>query len=148
MPIIDATQYLSRGQNFTSLNDVDDVREAFHEHRKYLMTSMLDDQEGLNWDGSPMLNYFKWKFPVRAPLLFRVRKDRLMARTGRLFQCRCKDTWKRAHGPPEHRKQLRPPEEEKISITRRFRIQRAQEAEKRETKVIRNTTAPDPDCRF
>ena len=38
------------------------------------MTSMLDDQEGLNWDGSPMLNYFKWKFPVSAPLLLRVKK--------------------------------------------------------------------------
>ena len=132
-PIVDVIQYLSRGQNFTSLNDVDDVREAFHEHSKYLMTSMLDDQEGLNWEGSPMLNYLKWKFPVSAPLLLRVRRHRLMAITGRLCQCHCKDIWERAHGSPKHRKQLRPPQEEKISITRRFRSQRAQEAEKRET---------------
>ena len=80
--LVNAIQYLTRGQNFTPLNDVDDVREAFHEHSKYLVTSMLDDQEGLNWDGSPMLNYFKWKFPVSALLPLRVRGYKLMAKIG------------------------------------------------------------------
>ena len=43
---------------------MDDVREAFHEHRGFLITSMLECQEGLDWAQTPMLNYYESNFPV------------------------------------------------------------------------------------
>lgn len=62
--VAEAMQYIGQGPGPQPLGDVDDVREAFHEHREFLITSMLEDQEGLNWDQSPMLNYFTLTFPV------------------------------------------------------------------------------------
>ena len=56
-------QYLASGKSMR-LSDVDDVREAFHEHREFLITSMLECQEGLDWAQTPMLNYYESKFPV------------------------------------------------------------------------------------
>ena len=56
-------QYLALGKS-VRLSDVDDVREAFHEHRGFLITSMLECQEGLDWAQTPMLNYYELKFPV------------------------------------------------------------------------------------
>ena len=56
-------QYLALGKSLR-LSDVDDVREAFHEHRGFLITSMLECQEGLDWAQTPMLNYYESKFPV------------------------------------------------------------------------------------
>lgn len=43
---------------------MDDVREAFHDARGFLITSMLECQEGLDWAQTPMLNYYESKFPV------------------------------------------------------------------------------------
>ena len=43
---------------------MDDVQEAFHEHREFLITSMLECQEGLDWAQTPMLNYYESKFSV------------------------------------------------------------------------------------
>ena len=65
--VAEIMQYVGQGRGSNPLSDVDDVREAFHEHREFLITSMLDSQEGLDWDQTPMLNYFKWKFPVSRP---------------------------------------------------------------------------------
>ena len=59
-----STQYLTLGKSLR-LSDVDDVREAFHEHRGFLITSMLECQEGLDWAQTPMLSYYELKFPVR-----------------------------------------------------------------------------------
>lgn len=59
-----STQYLAMGKSLR-LSDVDDVREAFHEHRGFLITSMLECQEGLDWAQTPMLSYYELKFPVR-----------------------------------------------------------------------------------
>lgn len=56
-------QYLALGKSLR-LSDVDDVREAFHEHRGFLITSMLECQEGLDWAQTPMLNYYESKFSV------------------------------------------------------------------------------------
>ncbi|KAM0800179.1 hypothetical protein BDR22DRAFT_821937 [Usnea florida] len=55
-------EYLALGKSLR-LSDVDDVREAFHEHRGFLITSMLECQEGLDWAQTPMLNYYEMKFP-------------------------------------------------------------------------------------
>ena len=56
-------KYLALGKSLR-LSDVDDVREAFHEHRGFLITSMLECQEGLDWAQTPMLNYYESKFSV------------------------------------------------------------------------------------
>ena len=56
-------KYLALGKSMR-LSDVDDVREAFHEHRGFLITSMLECQEGLDWAQTPMLNYYESKFSV------------------------------------------------------------------------------------
>ena len=45
---------------------MDDVREAFHQHREYIVTCMLEGQEGLDWEKSAIFNYIKHKFPVGA----------------------------------------------------------------------------------
>lgn len=54
-------EYLTSGKSLR-LFDVDAVREAFHEHRGFLITSMLECQEGLDWAQTPMLNYYESKF--------------------------------------------------------------------------------------
>lgn len=54
-------EYLASGKSLR-LSDADDVREAFHEHRAFLITSMLECQEGLDWAQTPMLNYYESKF--------------------------------------------------------------------------------------
>ena len=56
-------QYLALGKSLR-LSDVDDVREAFHQHRGFLITSMLECQEGLDWAQTPMLNYYESRFSV------------------------------------------------------------------------------------
>ena len=56
-------QYLVSGKSMR-LMDLDDVREAFHEHRGFLITSMLEGQEGLDWAQTPLLTYFNLNFPV------------------------------------------------------------------------------------
>lgn len=61
--IVESIQYLASGKSLR-LSDVDDVREAFHEHRGFLITSMLECQEGLDWAQTPMLNYYESKFSV------------------------------------------------------------------------------------
>lgn len=55
--------YLSHGKNYLRRVDTSEVCAAFHEHREFLITSMLEGQEDLEWQGSPMLRYFKNKFP-------------------------------------------------------------------------------------
>lgn len=54
-------EYLALGKSLR-LSDVDEVREAFHEHRGFLITSMLECQEGLDWAQTPMLNYYESRF--------------------------------------------------------------------------------------
>lgn len=61
--IAKSIQYLASGKSLR-LSDADDVREAFHEHRGFLITSMLECQEGLDWAQTPMLNYYESKFSV------------------------------------------------------------------------------------
>ena len=46
--------------------DVDEACAIFHEHRDFLVTSMLEGQEELDWRQTPMLKYFQSKFPVSA----------------------------------------------------------------------------------
>lgn len=36
----------------------------FHEHKDFLITSMLEGQDGLDWTQAPILHYFKMTFPV------------------------------------------------------------------------------------
>lgn len=40
------------------------VRQMFYRHREFLMKSMLEGQEGLSWEISPILRHFKKIFPV------------------------------------------------------------------------------------
>ena len=42
----------------------DDICERFYHHRDFLIKSMLEGQEGLEWKESPVLRHFKSKFPV------------------------------------------------------------------------------------
>ncbi|KAL9123356.1 MAG: hypothetical protein Q9187_000083 [Circinaria calcarea] len=42
---------------------IDDVCEGFGQHREFLIRSMLEGQEDLDWEASPILQYFKWRFP-------------------------------------------------------------------------------------
>ena len=44
---------------------MDDVREGFHQHRYFLIKSMFEGQEGLDWKASPIWRHFKLNFPVR-----------------------------------------------------------------------------------
>lgn len=55
--------YLHHGKSFGRRLDVDDVREGVHEHREFLISAMLDAQEGSDWEHAPMYRYFKTKFP-------------------------------------------------------------------------------------
>ncbi|KAL9101152.1 MAG: hypothetical protein Q9163_003554 [Psora crenata] len=55
--------YLAIGRDPTRFTDTEDVREGFHDHREFLITSMLEGQERLNWTDTPMLTYFKLHFP-------------------------------------------------------------------------------------
>ena len=57
-------QYLSQAGNPARFSDIEDVREAFHEHRMFLITSMLEGQEGVHWLNTPLFAYFKKNFPV------------------------------------------------------------------------------------
>ena len=61
--LLKRVQYLASGKS-PRLSDVDDVRDAFHEHRGFLITSMLECQEGLDWVQTPMLNYYESNFAV------------------------------------------------------------------------------------
>ena len=57
------------GKHPTRFADVDDARNGFHEHRDFLIASMLEGQEGLDWTGTPIMKYFQLHFPVRnAPI--------------------------------------------------------------------------------
>jgi len=64
----DLTQYFAQGRDPARFADAEDVRDAFHDHRDFLITSMLEGQEGIDWNDTPMLNYFQLKFPVRHTL--------------------------------------------------------------------------------
>ncbi|KAL9131829.1 MAG: hypothetical protein Q9217_000356 [Psora testacea] len=55
--------YFAIGRYPTRFADAEDVREGFDEHREFLIASMLEGQEGLNWRGTPMLRYFQLTFP-------------------------------------------------------------------------------------
>ena len=57
-------QYCAQSKNPSYPTDVDEAREIFHEHQEFLMTSMLEGQDGLDWMQTPMLKYFKMQFPV------------------------------------------------------------------------------------
>jgi len=57
-------QFFEQRKDPTYPADVEEAQAIFHEHREFLMTSMLEGQDGLDWTQAPMLNYFKSKFPV------------------------------------------------------------------------------------
>lgn len=57
-------QYLDVGVDRARFIDSEDVKEGFHEHRHFLISSMIEGQEGLDWTGSPFWNYFLLNFPV------------------------------------------------------------------------------------
>ena len=44
--------------------DVTDVREGFETHRHFLISSILEGQEGIVWNEAPLLKYFAIRFPV------------------------------------------------------------------------------------
>ncbi|MCJ1467463.1 hypothetical protein MMC07_006088 [Pseudocyphellaria aurata] len=56
-------EYLCHGKNYLRRVDINDVCAAFHEHCEFLITSMLEGQEGLDWQSSAVLRYFKSKYP-------------------------------------------------------------------------------------
>lgn len=58
-------QYLATGAHPTRFADVEDVKDGFNEHREFLISQMLQKHEGINWEGSPIANYFLENFPVR-----------------------------------------------------------------------------------
>ena len=55
--------YLHHGKSFARRIDVEDVRDGFHEHRQFLISSMLDVQDQESWEQAPMYRYFKSNFP-------------------------------------------------------------------------------------
>ena len=55
--------YFHHGKSFGRRLDIDDVREGFHEHREFLISAILDAQEGDEWEQTPMYRFFKMKFP-------------------------------------------------------------------------------------
>ncbi|KAL6721571.1 hypothetical protein ACLMJK_000675 [Lecanora helva] len=55
--------YFSQRKDPTHPADVDEARAMFHEHREFLMTSMLEGQDGINWLDAPMLAYFRSEYP-------------------------------------------------------------------------------------
>ena len=57
-------QYFTQRKDPAYPADVDEARAIFHEHREFLMTSMLEGQDGLDWIDTPILAYFKSEFPV------------------------------------------------------------------------------------
>ena len=63
-PWAETIQYLLQGKNYLCRADEDEVCEGFHEHSEFLITSMLEGQEGLVWQNSPMFQYLKHKFMV------------------------------------------------------------------------------------
>lgn len=64
-PIAKVVQYLAYKGTSVHFADIDDVREAFHSHREFLITSMIEGQDGLDWADTPMWSYFKLMFSVR-----------------------------------------------------------------------------------
>ncbi|MCJ1281584.1 hypothetical protein MMC26_000904 [Xylographa opegraphella] len=48
----------------------DDIYDRFYHHREFLIKSMLEGQEGLEWKESPALRHFKSKFPEDYALLY------------------------------------------------------------------------------
>jgi hypothetical protein len=66
--IAESLQYLANRGIYAHMTDVDDVCEAFQLHREFLVTSMIEGQDGLDWTDTPIWNYFKLKFPVSSYL--------------------------------------------------------------------------------
>ena len=76
----DGSQYLN--SNNCRRDDIDDVREGFHQHREFLIKSMLEGQEGLDWESSPIFRHFKRTFRVRKS--YREARRWLISDLGRL----------------------------------------------------------------
>jgi hypothetical protein len=55
------TEFLST--EYCIRTDKHDVIEGFHSHRDFLIKSMLDGHDGLAWEASPVLKYYKRHFP-------------------------------------------------------------------------------------
>lgn len=66
--LADSAQYFVQRKDLSYPADVDEAQAAFHEHKDFLITSMLEGQDGLDWMQTPMLNYFKLNFPVSSLL--------------------------------------------------------------------------------
>lgn len=57
-------QYLASRKGNNCFNDIDDVRKSADEHRHFIITSMIEGQENLDWVDTPMMRYYESKFPV------------------------------------------------------------------------------------
>ncbi|KAG8530350.1 uncharacterized protein KY384_004852 [Bacidia gigantensis] len=57
------SDYHTAGKYPARFADVDDVRDSFHNHRDFLITSMLEGQEGIQWTDSAVFAYFNGQFP-------------------------------------------------------------------------------------
>lgn len=62
-------QFLTSPKNCLRRSSIDDVRDGFHIHREFLVASMLEGQEGLDWSQNPMLQYYKKQFPVSIAMI-------------------------------------------------------------------------------
>ena len=46
------------------MEGIEDVCQRFYYHHNFLMKSMLEGQEGLDWTDTPIFHHLKDKFPV------------------------------------------------------------------------------------
>ena len=62
--LLNPSKFLASPKNCLRRSSIDDVRDGFHSHCEFLIASMLEGQEGLDWSQNPMLQYYKKQFPV------------------------------------------------------------------------------------
>lgn len=58
------SQYLANGAYPTRFANTEAVKDGFNKHREFLIAQMLEKHEGIDWEGSPIMNYFLENFPV------------------------------------------------------------------------------------
>ncbi|KAL8750485.1 MAG: hypothetical protein Q9184_006412 [Pyrenodesmia sp. 2 TL-2023] len=60
-----AFQYSKSGRNYKPCSDPETFIHRFHSHARFLITSMLEGQDNLDWRKSPFLRYFQLFVQVR-----------------------------------------------------------------------------------
>ncbi|KAL8974726.1 MAG: hypothetical protein Q9197_001057 [Variospora fuerteventurae] len=59
--------FAGSGRDLKNSGDAEACTQKFHRHAQFLITSMLEGQDNLDWQRSPFLRYFQHFFQVRHP---------------------------------------------------------------------------------